>query len=697
MESRHETLKNPRDVRKKSIFKRTLTLAWIIILVTIGIFLVLIIPYQRKSLIRHIESTGRVIGASIDRVTVLSILKEDYSTVIDHCLDIVGEEVSIDYIVATKRDGFSLIHTAGKWRTASLDGIWRPAEKEEGKGLFLYNDWADDRVFHYIHRLEYSGIHWGWIHVGLSLDSYIKELRNIYILTIFWAFIAITIGFALSYVFANRFSRPFSVLKDVTQRIADGDLGARADVRTGDELEAFARSFNRMALALQSSYDELESRVRERTADLAETNRILNEEIEERKRAEDERERLLRLEREQRLHAESLREVTLAITSKMNRSAILDEVLYQVQRIVPYSSASILLIDGRLLRVANSRGRSCYGDRELKIGDLFDRSEIPEYDKIIRTQKPYVLKDTDKVPGWKGLGGQDWIKSHITMPISFRNHVMGLLQLNSHNSRRFSKTDARRLVYLKNAAAIAIDNARLYEEARQEIKERKRTEEKIRRSLIEKEVLLKEIHHRVKNNLQVISSLLYLQSRRVVDEESLALFQDSQNRVKSMALIHEKLYRSKDFTNIDFNEYIRSLTGHLLQTYGLRDEKVDLQIQADDVSLTIDSAIPCGLIINELVSNAMKYAFRDDAGMQDENGKKIWVHLKKTAKNEKGNRQPKYTLVVGDNGMGFPEQIDWRQTESLGLRLVNGLTRQLNGTIELDPEHGTCFRVLFDG
>jgi PAS domain S-box-containing protein len=222
------------------------------------------------------------------------------------------------------------------------------------------------------------------------------------------------------------------------------------------------------------------------------------------------------------------------------------------------------------------------------------------------------------------------------------------------------------------------------EELQTEIKERKKAEERIGISLKEKEALLREIHHRVKNNLQVISSLLDLQTGRLKDESSLDAFKESQNRVKSMSLIHEQLYQSQNLTKIDFDKYIKNLTINLLYLYGDNPDKISIKINARDVFLNIDKAIPCGLMINELVSNSLKHGF--PGGKQGE----IFINFR--LDNDK-----RYTLTVNDNGIGFPEKFILQNTESLGLQLVNMLTQQLKGTIELDRNHGTTFTIKFPG
>lgn len=215
-----------------------------------------------------------------------------------------------------------------------------------------------------------------------------------------------------------------------------------------------------------------------------------------------------------------------------------------------------------------------------------------------------------------------------------------------------------------------------------DISDRKQREKQIRQSLEDKETLLKEIHHRVKNNLQIISSLLRMQSRRALDQGTLMLFQESQNRVQSMALIHEHLYQSPELSQIDFGDYIHSLTDNLFRCYGVSQRAIALKIETNGLKLTLDIAIPCGLLINELVSNSLKYAFP--------NGKRgeMMIRLVSATDNT-------VTLTVSDSGIGIPETLDWQNINSLGLRIVHNLTRQLKGNIALECKHGTTFHITF--
>jgi PAS domain S-box-containing protein len=215
-----------------------------------------------------------------------------------------------------------------------------------------------------------------------------------------------------------------------------------------------------------------------------------------------------------------------------------------------------------------------------------------------------------------------------------------------------------------------------------EIAERERAEVQIKASLKEKEVLLREIHHRVKNNLQVISSLLNLHSSHLKDQQLQAILQDSQHRVRSMALIHQKLYQSASLAQIDFGEYMLELATYLFRAQDAHARGISLNIRADNIFFDIDKAMPCGLIVNELVSNSLKHAFPSGRPGQ------ICLEL---------HSGPEYlvTLTVADNGVGFPPGLDFRDTESLGLQLVNSLVNQLDGCVELRSEAGVHFTITF--
>lgn len=219
-----------------------------------------------------------------------------------------------------------------------------------------------------------------------------------------------------------------------------------------------------------------------------------------------------------------------------------------------------------------------------------------------------------------------------------------------------------------------------------DITERKRAEEQIRASLVEKEVLLKEIHHRVKNNLQVISSLLNLQIGYVKDPFDRDLFNDCQSRVRTMALIHEGLYQSPDLACINFADYLRHVADNLMRTY--RADQVRLELDVTGLCLGIDAAIPCGLIVNELVSNALKYAFPPDAAGARGEVPRIRVALQPRGETE-------LVLRVADNGCGLPAAVEVGATPSLGLQLVATLAQQLQGCVTVERAGGTAFQIVF--
>ena len=214
----------------------------------------------------------------------------------------------------------------------------------------------------------------------------------------------------------------------------------------------------------------------------------------------------------------------------------------------------------------------------------------------------------------------------------------------------------------------------------EDITKSKQYEKDIKSSLEEKELLLREIHHRVKNNLQIISSLLNLQANHIKDEDILDHFNDYQNRIKSISLVHEKLYRSSDIGQVEMSNYTQHLVEDLVRNYGRPD--LDILFDIEEVKLGIDTAIPCGLIINELVSNSLKHAFPDNKTGE------IRIKFNKNASNE-------FELLIQDNGVGISPKIDLEHSETLGLELVSSLVQQLDGCMQMQKNPGTTFYIKF--
>lgn len=305
----------------------------------------------------------------------------------------------------------------------------------------------------------------------------------------------------------------------------------------------------------------------------------------------------------------------------------------------------ILMFNQMALQDINQRLEDLVGK---SVGEIFERAtaeQILERMKIVVTSEKYLaFEDRVRLPT-----GERWFLSNYTRLTDASGNVIGM-QIASND-----------------------------------ITERKHAEEQIHASLREKELLLKEIHHRVKNNMQVISSLLALQSRAVKDTRDLELFQESQNRIRAMSMIHERLYNANNFSQVNFSDYIHSLTIELCQTYRVSPAHIQMRVDvSDNIALDITSAIPCGLVLNELLSNALKFAFPTP----DQDGE-ITVSLHRADAHQ-------LELMVRDNGVGLPAAIDLAHISSLGLDLVVNLTkRQLRGDIRVERTNGATFYITF--
>jgi PAS domain S-box-containing protein len=274
-------------------------------------------------------------------------------------------------------------------------------------------------------------------------------------------------------------------------------------------------------------------------------------------------------------------------------------------------------------------------------------------------------------------------KSLMAVPVIAAEKVIGVITLQNYKDENsFTQSQIDILKTIASQAAIALENSRLYSEVHKDLKERSKAEEKIMKSLREKEILLQEVHHRVKNNLQIMSSLMKLQSKFITDPNVLDIFRESESRIKSMAIVHSKLYNTQDYERVDFTDYVKSLTENFRTTYGTKLQNVKILIDMEDIELNIDTAIPCGLMINELVSNAIKYAFPGNVPGE------ICICMKSDVPHS-------YTLIVKDNGIGMPAGIDIKNSPSLGLQLVTLLTGQLTGAFEINNSNGTEFKITF--
>jgi len=330
-----------------------------------------------------------------------------------------------------------------------------------------------------------------------------------------------------------------------------------------------------------------------------------------------------------------------------------------LNRIMETSPAGILMVNRQgLISYANPRAESILG---------LGRSEL--------------LNSPFGDPAWSITDAEGAPASEEKLPFQ---KVMATGQP-LYDTRYAIRPPGRGKVHLSVNAAPLFDRSGKPEAvvfALEDITSEVKSEERLRASLKEKEVLLREVHHRVKNNLQIIWSLLNLGSRGLREGAEMDALQECRNRIKSMSLLHETLYRSRDLTRIEFYNYVRKLVTELFQSYGVTAEEVALRMEVEDVDMGIDAAIPAGMLINELVSNSLKHAF--PAGRKGE----IRVQV---GANEDGV----VTIVVGDNGVGLPRWLDFRQSESLGMQLVTTLTEQLGGTIDLNRSKGAEFTMRF--
>ena len=371
----------------------------------------------------------------------------------------------------------------------------------------------------------------------------------------------------------------------------------------------------------------------------------------------------------------AIRNVNQLITKEKDRDKLIKSVCKNLVETRGYHNSWIVLLDksGEFVSSAEAGLGKDFEPKlkQLKRNDLNEcgRSALKQFDVV-------VIKDPSSACGDCPLAKSCAARGvAMAVQLKYGEKVYGLLYASM--DRNFLYVEE--LSLFKEVAsdiAFALYNIEME-------KRRKKAEEQIRASLKEKEVLLQEVHHRVKNNMQIISSLFNLQSGHIKDKQAFEIFKSSQNRVRSMALIHERLYQSKDFTKVDFAEYAQNLTGHLFSSHGISPGAVKLNLNIKDVFLDLNTAIPCGLIINELVSNSLKHAFPEE-----KNGEiKISMHPLNKEEIE---------VIVSDNGVGLPKEVDFRNTESLGLHLVNLLAEdQLHGDIKLDRAKGTSFHIIF--
>jgi len=273
-----------------------------------------------------------------------------------------------------------------------------------------------------------------------------------------------------------------------------------------------------------------------------------------------------------------------------------------------------------------------------------------------------------------------YIKSAISMPVEWQGNTIGLITIDSTNKFAFTWEDASKLKIICNAAAISIQRSRLFEQKKSEIEKRKQNEKILNNSLKEKELLLQEIHHRVKNNLTIIIALIYMQNSNTSNLSNNKLFEELSQRVYSIALVHERMYETNDLASIDLYNYVRDLFNSIRSIMVYRsDIEFSINIQKN-VYFNLDKLVPLGLILNELLTNSLKYAFNNTGG-------KINLSLEKNEQN--------FILDFNDTGVGYPTEVLEGKETHLGLLLVNALVKQINGTVNFSNKNGAQTLIGF--
>jgi PAS domain S-box-containing protein len=376
----------------------------------------------------------------------------------------------------------------------------------------------------------------------------------------------------------------------------------------------------------------------------------------------------------ERRKTETLRESLLRISAAASSSDSLDELFRSIHMIIadlmPAKNFYIALYDPQ----ADILSFPYFVD-EFDAPPASKRPGRGLTEYVLRTGRPLlaspqIFSELERQGEAESIGAPsiDW----LGVPLNIENRTIGALVVQSYTEGvRYGEEEKDILRFVSDQVAMAVH--------------RKEAEARLKASLEEKEVLLKEIHHRVKNNMQVISSLLNLQARQIKDPLVLEAFKESQRRIRSMALIHERLYQSSDLSRIEFSQYLRNLASHLFQSYQADASRIRVKMETEEVLLNINTAIPCGLIVNELISNVLKHAFPDGRSGELE------IVLRRAAGGG-------YVILVRDDGIGLPPGLDIRRTETLGMQIVSTLVGQIDGRLNPDSpknQRGAAFELQF--
>lgn len=388
------------------------------------------------------------------------------------------------------------------------------------------------------------------------------------------------------------------------------------------------------------------------------------------------------------------------ITKSLDLNDLYDSIFTNISRVADCAELFVSNYDNETKLIKYTYLRSSQGKNRIDVSNIPPIPLAPKgfgiLSKVIRTKQPMVLNDYQKhfkrVKTYYVIKDTGEIiddtkssyipRSALVIPVMYENKVLSVIQLFSERKNAYTVNQLEVLEALMQHVSIATHNATLYNKAQNEIAERIKIEQQLEQSIKEKEILLKEIYHRVKNNLQVISSLIKLQIDFTDEQSTKEFLKMSQTRVKTMALVHEKLYRSDNLNSLNLQKYIETLVTHLLSIYSVKPGFVSVNTNAGNINLGIDIAIPCALIINELVSNSLRHAFPAD--------RKGYININ-LQKETDGSIQ----LAVLDNGIGLPAEFDLYNSKGMGMQIVTTLSEQIDGKIEVKKSPLTVFIVKF--
>jgi len=396
----------------------------------------------------------------------------------------------------------------------------------------------------------------------------------------------------------------------------------------------------------------------------------VQEDISGRKEAECEREQLLAAEHEQRLLAEILRQVTLSLAAHTSHEAVLNEILRQVQRLVACTTANIILLEAdNTMRVACWQGYDVFGSEEFISRIILPLESIPLYLDVVCLQKPLVIQDTRQEPRWVTFNQTAWVRSHLAVPISHHNDILGLLLLDGDSPGEFSTEDAKRLQPLAGAAAIALINARLYEQALKNAESRA--------------VLLKEVNHRVKNNLSAIIGLLYTAQghAKVADETAYqAMMNDMITRIEALSTVHN-LLSAAEWLPLPLDDLITQIIAVAIQTVP-PEKYITVKVSPSPVLVSPKQANHVAIVVNELTTNTIKYAIEERPQAA------INVYI------DQGDDRISFRFE--DDGPGYPPETLRLERYGVGLDLMQMLVgRDLAGELSLQNNHGAITCISF--